>query len=354
MAEAQQDAAMRSFVESAMPGLEQLAAQLGVKKTHTPEELKVITEAAMLYARDGGDSSQGGEVGGAAPDASSGGKKKTRRGGKKKKKPAADPFAKLSHVCSKSEEAPMSAAEFARVNSEFLALSKDVRETILDKLNVVCPEAIKGINKFDKTLIDIDWRAMDDRTLDEFKAEVEIHRPLALLELDLPVAVDADSAQLLRHCCACCHGIFVAAKTPDRFQNFVQVMQDYAAEDLSAEDLSAQLADLFGPADNGKPLGTREEQDVLLKQISQIVQAAYPASQRAELRRTRAEAEAKARAEAEAARPPKPLTGAAALLETLDKFKAQNGGVDDPYYAAMRSALEELDIEERGACPEGA
>ena len=45
--------------------------------------------------------------------------------------------------------------------------------------------------------------------------------------------------------------------------------------------------------------------------------------------------------------PPKPLTGAAALLETLDKFKAQNGGVDDPYYAAMRSALEELEIEER-------
>ena len=44
---------------------------------------------------------------------------------------------------------------------------------------------------------------------------------------------------------------------------------------------------------------------------------------------------------------PKPLTGAAALLETLDKFKAQNGGVDDPYYAAMRSALEELEIEER-------
>ncbi|KAH8066898.1 hypothetical protein JL721_7888 [Aureococcus anophagefferens] len=44
---------------------------------------------------------------------------------------------------------------------------------------------------------------------------------------------------------------------------------------------------------------------------------------------------------------PKPLTGAAALLETLDKFKAQNGGVDDPYYACMRSALEELEIEER-------
>ena len=87
---------MRSFVESAMPGLEQLAAQLGVKKTHTPEELKVITEAAMLYARDGGDSSQGGEVGGAAPDASSGGKKKTRRGGKKKKKPAAEPATKVS------------------------------------------------------------------------------------------------------------------------------------------------------------------------------------------------------------------------------------------------------------------
>jgi hypothetical protein len=31
--------------------------------------------------------------------------------------------------------------------------------------------------------------------------------------------------------------------------------------------------------------------------------------------------------------PPKPLTGAAALLETLDKFRAENGGVDDPYYA---------------------
>jgi hypothetical protein len=44
---------------------------------------------------------------------------------------------------------------------------------------------------------------------------------------------------------------------------------------------------------------------------------------------------------------PKPLTGAAALLETLDQFKAKNGGVDDPYYAAMRSALEELEIEER-------
>jgi hypothetical protein len=45
--------------------------------------------------------------------------------------------------------------------------------------------------------------------------------------------------------------------------------------------------------------------------------------------------------------PPKQLTGAAGLLETLDKFKAANGGVDDPYYAAMRSALEELEIEER-------
>ncbi|KAH8098117.1 serine/threonine kinase [Aureococcus anophagefferens] len=45
--------------------------------------------------------------------------------------------------------------------------------------------------------------------------------------------------------------------------------------------------------------------------------------------------------------PPKQLTGAAALLETLDKFKAANGGVDDPYYACMRSALEELEIEER-------
>jgi len=50
---------------------------------------------------------------------------------------------------------------------------------------------------------------------------------------------------------------------------------------------------------------------------------------------------------------PKPLTGAAALLQTLDEFRIKNGGVDDPYYAAMRSALEELDIEERGACPEG-
>jgi len=88
---------MRSFVESVMPGLAQLAAKMGVKKTHTPEELKVITEAAILYAkRDGGDSSQGGEVGGAAPDASSGGKKKTRRGGKKKKKPAAEPATKVS------------------------------------------------------------------------------------------------------------------------------------------------------------------------------------------------------------------------------------------------------------------
>ena len=45
--------------------------------------------------------------------------------------------------------------------------------------------------------------------------------------------------------------------------------------------------------------------------------------------------------------PPKPLTGAAALLETLDKFRAENGGVDDPYYSAMRGALEELEIEER-------
>ena len=47
--------------------------------------------------------------------------------------------------------------------------------------------------------------------------------------------------------------------------------------------------------------------------------------------------------------PPAPelLTGAAGLLQILDEFKAKNGGVDDPYYAAMRGALEELEIEER-------
>ena len=47
--------------------------------------------------------------------------------------------------------------------------------------------------------------------------------------------------------------------------------------------------------------------------------------------------------------PPAPelLTGAAGLLQILDEFRIKNGGVDDPYYAAMRSALEELEIEER-------
>ena len=47
--------------------------------------------------------------------------------------------------------------------------------------------------------------------------------------------------------------------------------------------------------------------------------------------------------------PPAPelLTGAAGLLQILDEFKAKNGGVDDPYYSAMRGALEELEIEER-------
>ena len=48
--------------------------------------------------------------------------------------------------------------------------------------------------------------------------------------------------------------------------------------------------------------------------------------------------------------PPAPelLTGAAGLLQILDEFRIKNGGVDDPYYAAMRGALEELEIEERG------
>ena len=46
-------------------------------------------------------------------------------------------------------------------------------------------------------------------------------------------------------------------------------------------------------------------------------------------------------------RAPELLTGAAGLLQILDEFKIKNGGVDDPYYAAMRSALEELEIEER-------
>ena len=45
--------------------------------------------------------------------------------------------------------------------------------------------------------------------------------------------------------------------------------------------------------------------------------------------------------------PPELLTGAAGLLQILDEFKIKNGGVDDAYYAAMRSALEELEIEER-------
>ena len=47
--------------------------------------------------------------------------------------------------------------------------------------------------------------------------------------------------------------------------------------------------------------------------------------------------------------PPAPelLTGAAGLLQILDEFRIKNGGVDDPYYSAMRGALEELEIEER-------
>ena len=149
MAEAQQDAAMRSFVESAMPGLEQLAAQLGVKKTHTPEELKVITEAAILYAkRDGGDSSQGGEVGGAAPDASSGGKKKTRRGGKKKKKTGAEPAAKVIEGLdfSNSEDRNPSAPEVLRVNGDLLALREDMHAAVVDKLNAVCPHDLAEID----------------------------------------------------------------------------------------------------------------------------------------------------------------------------------------------------------------
>ena len=49
--------------------------------------------------------------------------------------------------------------------------------------------------------------------------------------------------------------------------------------------------------------------------------------------------------------PPELLTGAAGLLQILDEFKIKNGGVDDPYYAAMRGALEELEIEERDNPP---
>ena len=48
---------------------------------------------------------------------------------------------------------------------------------------------------------------------------------------------------------------------------------------------------------------------------------------------------------------PELLTGAAGLLQILDEFKIKNGGVDDPYYAAMRGALEELEIEERDNPP---
>ena len=49
--------------------------------------------------------------------------------------------------------------------------------------------------------------------------------------------------------------------------------------------------------------------------------------------------------------PPELLTGAAGLLQILDEFKIKNGGVDDPYYSAMRGALEELEIEERDNPP---
>jgi len=48
---------------------------------------------------------------------------------------------------------------------------------------------------------------------------------------------------------------------------------------------------------------------------------------------------------------PELLTGAAGLLQILDEFKIKNGGVDDPYYASMRGALEELEIEERDNPP---
>ena len=113
---------------------------------------------------------------------------------------------------------------------------------------------------------------------------------------------------------------------------------------MSLFDLSARLADLF---DHKLTKVEQDEAKQVHERLIQSLQSAYPDSQRAGLRRMRAETEAKALAKTEAARPPKPLTGAAGLLQTLDEFKAKNGGVDDPYYAAMRSALEELEIEER-------
>ena len=374
----------------------------------TPEELKEIAEAAMLYAEDvcslaeGGEdggaapaaslgqtlggapraeletavdealvqrhaefaaslAAQGGEVGGAAPDASSGEKKKTRRGGKKKKKTAAEPAVKAIEGLdySKSEDREPSFEEISRVRGDLFALSLDARETVVNKLKAVCPLALKNYLKF---LPEIDYEAMDNRTFYEFKADVETHLPVAMLELDFPVTVDALSAQLVRDACVACYSIFHADNVPERFELFVQCIRDYAVGFLSAEDLSARFADLLHmtddraafPSDDAKKRAMPRVKDRMLENIIDSLQTAYPDSHRAELRRTRAEAEAKARAEAEAARPPKPLTGAAALLETLDEFKAQNGGVDDPYYACMRSALEELDIEERGECPEGA
>ena len=399
--------AVRNWLEGIMPNLGQLAAKHGVEKT--PEELKVIAIEAMLYAQaqksgiiqspedveDGAAhdildaaqarlaaapaaslgqtlggapraeletaidealvqrraefaaslAAQGGEDGGAAPDASSGGKKKTRRGGKKKKKPAAEPATELSFDCSNSEDRKPSHLEVGIVKSELIALTKEQRLTVVDKLNAVCPDSI--ISR-DELLPKIDYLAMDNRTFHAFKAAVEDYLPVELVELDLPVAVDAISVECLRNSVIVSYMMFQANKAPESFKFLVHFIRDYAVGNLTTEDLSdGLLADLFDFT------GDRVK-DKMVQNIISTLQHAYPASQRAELRRTRAEAEAKARAEAEAARPPKPLTGAAALLQTLDEFKAQNGGVDDPYYAAMRSALEELDIEERGEDPEGA
>jgi len=313
--------------------------------------------AASLAAQGGEDGgatpdASSGEVGGAAPDASSGGKKKTRRGGKKKKKPASEPATESSLDYSKSKDREPSFEEIAGVRGDLFALSDDARETVVNKLKAVCPEAIKGI-QVDKYLPDIDYEAMDNRTFHVLKAEVESHLPLELLELELPVAIDALLGQLVRDACGACYRIFHVDEVPERFEIFVQCIRDYAAGSLSTEDLSARLADLLHIMTSGTNV-----KDLMLENIIDSLQRAYPA----EIRQTRAaaeaaaraEAEAAARAEAEAARPPKLLTGAAALLQTLDEFKAQNGGVDDPYYANMRSALEELDIEERGECPEGA
>lgn len=273
-----------------------------------------------------------GEVGGAAPDASS--------GDKKKKKTAAEPTAKLSLDYSKSEDREPSSEEIDRVIGDIIGLSKEERDTVVDKLNAVCPEAIK---RRDKSFPEIAYDAMDNRTFHAFKAAVEDYLPVELLELDLPQGVDTYSVQILRNCCVYSHGLFIEAEVPERFDLLVHGVREYARGSLSAEDLSAWLQGVYD--------FTRD--DVLLKDIIDCMRRAYPDSQRAEYSRAiaeakvRVEAEVKARAATEAARPPKPLTGAAALLETLDKFKAKNGGVDDPYYAAMRSALEELEIEER-------